>query len=75
MTFLNTWIKIQKGFKMTQMEVAERLDYVDNMNELEVQRQVELYDKHMKYQMWLTSVIMVLVIVVVIVATYQLVEG
>jgi len=60
---------------MTQMEVAERLDYIDNMDELEMQRQLELYDRGERIKMWLTSVIMVLGIAVVIVATYQLVEG
>ena len=60
---------------MTQMEVAERLDYIDNMDELEMQRQLDLYDRGERIKMWLTSVIMVLGIAVVIVATYQLVEG
>jgi len=59
---------------MTQMEVAERLDYIDNMDELEIQKQLELYDRGERIKMWLTSVIMVLGIAVVIVATYQLVE-
>ena len=60
---------------MTQMEVAERLDYIDQMDEAEMQRELELYDRGERIKMWLTSVIMVLGIAVVIVATYQLVEG
>jgi len=61
--------------KTTQMDVAEYLDYIDNMDELEMQKQLELYDRGERIKMWLTSVIMVLGIAVVIVATYQLVEG
>jgi len=59
----------------TQESVAEFLDAMDNMDELEMQRQLELYDRGERIKMWLTSVIMVLGIAVVIVATYQLVEG
>ena len=59
---------------MTQIEVAERLDYIDQMDEAERQRELELYDRGERIKMWLTSVIMVLGIAVVIVATYQLVE-
>ena len=60
---------------MTQMEVAERLDYIDQMDELEMQRELELYDRRIRVTMWLTSVIMVLFTAVVLVATFQLVEG
>jgi len=60
---------------MTQMEVAERLDYIDNMDELEMERQLAIHDKHIKYKRWLTNVIMTLVIAIVIVATHQLVKG
>jgi len=60
---------------MTQMEVAERLDYIDQMDEAEMQRELELYDRGEHIKMWLTSVILVLAVVVVAVATYQLVEG
>jgi len=59
----------------TQESVAEFLDAMDNMDELEMQRQLELYDRGERIKMWLTSVIMVLTIAVVIVATYQLVKG
>jgi len=59
----------------TQESVAEFLDAMDNMNELEMQRQLELYDRGERIKMWLTSVIMILTIAVVIVATYQLVKG
>ena len=59
----------------TQESVAEFLDAMDNMDELEIQRQLELYDRGERIKMLLTSVIMVLGIAVVIVATYQLVEG
>jgi len=61
--------------KRTQMDVAEYQDYIDNMDEAEMQRQLELYARGERIKMWLTSVIMVLGIAVVIVATYQLVEG
>jgi len=59
----------------TQESVAEFLDAMDGIDELEMQRQLELYDRGERIKMWLTSVIMVLGIAVVIVATYQLVEG
>ena len=59
----------------TQQSTAEFLDYMDGIDELEMQRQLELYDRCERIKMWLTSVIMVLGIAVVIVATYQLVEG
>ena len=59
----------------TQESVAEFLDALDNMDELEMQRQLELYDRGERIKMLLTSVIMILGIAVVIVATYQLVEG
>ena len=59
----------------TQESVAEFLDAMDNMDELEMQRQLKLYDRGERIKMFLTSVIMVLGIAVVIVATYQLVEG
>jgi len=60
---------------MTQLEVAERLDYIDNMDELEMERELKLYERGQRIKMFLTSVIMTLTIAVVIVATYQLVEG
>ena len=41
----------------------------------EIQRQLELYDRGERIKMFLTSVIIVLGIAVVMVATYQLVEG
>ena len=59
----------------TQQSTAEFLDYMDGIDELEMQRQLELYDRGERIKMWLTSVIMVLTIAVVIVATYQLVKG
>jgi len=59
----------------TQESEAEFLDYIDGIDELEMQRQLELYDRGERIKMLLTSVIMVLGIAVVIVATYQLVEG
>ena len=61
--------------KTTQMDVAEYLDYIDAMDDLERERLVELYDRGERIKMFLTSVIMVLTIAVVIVATYQLVKG
>jgi len=61
--------------KRTQMDVAEYEDYIDNMDELEIQRELAIYDRKVRVTMFLTSVIMVLGIAVVIVATYQLVEG
>ena len=57
------------------MDVAEYQDYIDNMDEAEMQRQLELYARGERIKMWLTSVIMVLAIAVVIVATHQLVKG
>ena len=60
---------------MTQMEVAERLDYVDEMNELEVRRKLDSCAKQEKHIRWATSVILVLTIAIVIVSIYQLVEG
>jgi len=59
----------------TQQSTAEFLDYMDGIDELEMQRQLELYDRGERIKMWLTSVIITLGIAVVIVATYQLVEG
>jgi len=59
----------------TQESTAEFLEYIDAMDDLEMERQLELYDRGERIKMWLTSVIMVLGIAVVIVATYQLVEG
>jgi len=59
----------------TQQSTAEFLDYMDGIDELEMQRQLELYDRGERIKMWLTSVIMVLAIAVVIVATHQLVKG
>ena len=64
-----------KKHKTTQMDVAERLDYIDNMDELEMERELKLYERGQRIKMFLTSVIMTLTIAVVIVATYQLVEG
>jgi len=61
--------------KHTQMEVAEYLDYIDNMNDLEMQRQLAIHDRQEKHIRWATNAIMVLTIAVVIVATYQLVKG
>jgi len=60
---------------MTQIEVAERLDYIDNMDELEMERELKLYERGERIKMFLTSVIMTLTIAIVIIATYQLVEG
>jgi len=59
----------------TQQSTAELLDYMDGIDELERQRQLELYDRGERIKTWLTSIVMVLVIAVVIVATYQLVKG
>jgi len=61
--------------KRTMMDVAEYEDYIDNMDELEIQRYIELYDRGERIKMFLTSVIIVLVIAVVAVGTYQLVKG
>jgi len=61
--------------KRTLMDVANYEDYIDQMDEAEMQRELELYDRGERIKMWLTSVIMILGIAVVIVATYQLVEG
>jgi len=59
----------------TQESEAEFLDYMDGIDELEMQRELAIYDRRIRVTMFLTSVIMVLAIAVVIVATYQLVEG
>ena len=57
------------------MDVANYEDYIDAMDDLEMERQLAIHDRGERIKMWLTSVIMVLGIAVVIVATYQLVEG
>jgi len=61
--------------KRTMMDVANYEDYIDAMDDLEMERELELYDRGERIKMFLTSVIMVLAIAVVIVATYKLVEG
>jgi len=59
----------------TQQSTAEFLDYMDGIDELEMQRQLELYDRGEKYKRWATTVAVTLFIAVVIVATHQLVKG
>ena len=61
--------------KRTLMDVANYEDYIDQMDEAEMQRELELYDRGERIKMWLTSVIMILGIAVVIVAIHQSVKG
>ena len=58
--------------KTTQMDVAEYLDYIDNMDDLEGERLVELYDKEERIKKYLTVVIIILAFVVAIAAVVTL---
>jgi len=60
---------------MSQEEVAERLDYIDLMDEYEKQREIALYEREEKIKKALTIVIQVLVVTIFIVASYQLIKG
>jgi len=57
---------------MTQIEVAQRLDYIDNMDELEAQLAVEAYDREQKFKKVGTVVIIILAIAVSIVLIHNL---
>jgi len=56
----------------THMDVAEYLDYIDAMDDLETERRIELYYRGERIKMWLTSLIMVLAIAVIIVGVVTL---
>ena len=59
---------------MTHKEVAEQLDYVDDMDELEIQRQVALYDRGERYKKYATVVIMILSIVTAVVLIVEVMK-
>jgi len=66
---------MDKLTRHTQESTAEFLDYIDAMDELEMERELKLYERGERIKMWLTSVIVVLGIAVVIVAIHQSVKG
>ena len=53
--------------KQTQEDVANFLDYVDDMHELEMQRKLESYDRMERFKKYGTMVIMVLSITIIVV--------
>jgi hypothetical protein len=61
--------------KHTQESVAEFLDYMDSMDELEMRREIELYERSERIKNALTSIIIILGMAVVVIGTYQTIRG
>jgi hypothetical protein len=61
--------------KHTQESVAEFLDYIDSMDELEMRREVKLYERSERIKNALTSIIVILGTAVAVIGTYQAISG